>query len=121
MRLKDIIFYENDLPDQHPLNDADEIAIDTEAMGLSYHRDRLCLVQLSKGDGISYLVQIVPGQNPPKNLITLLTHPKITKIFHFARFDVGILYKSFGVMTTPIFCTKIASKLTRTYTERHGL
>lgn len=121
MQLKDIIFYQQDLPDQHPLFEADEIAIDTEAMGLSYHRDRLCLVQLSKGDGISYLVQILKEQHPPKNLIHLLTAENITKIFHFARFDVGILHKSFGVMTAPIFCTKIASKLTRTYTERHGL
>ena len=116
-----IVFYQQDLPDEHPLLKADTVAIDTEAMGLALHRDRLCLVQLSSGDGNAYLVQILPNQSPPKNLIALLTNPKITKIFHFARFDVALLYQSFGIVTAPIFCTKIASKLSRTYTDRHGL
>lgn len=118
---QDIFFYQHDLPDQHPLLDATDIAVDTEAMGLEFHRDRLCLVQLSKGDGVAHLVQITQGQEPPHNVLALLRNPKITKIFHFARFDVGLIQKTFDVMTAPIFCTKIASKLVRTYTDRHGL
>ncbi|MFK7793202.1 MAG: ribonuclease D [Devosiaceae bacterium] len=98
-----------------------DVAIDTEAMGLNPHRDRLCVVQLSPGDGTADVVQIAKGQTSAPNLEALLSDPARTKIFHFARFDVALLFKSFGVMTTPVFCTKIASRLTRTYTDQHGL
>ena len=97
------------------------VAIDTETMGLNPHRDRLCVVQLSPGDGSADVVQIPNGHTDAPNLKALLANPAITKIFHFARFDVAVLYQSFGVMTGPIYCTKIASRLTRTYTDRHGL
>lgn len=102
------------------------VAIDTETMGLDPRRDRLCLVQLSAGDGTAHLVQIIPpalgghGADCP-NLKSLLTNEAVTKIFHFARFDVAALYNGLGVMTAPVICTKIASKLVRTYTDRHGL
>ncbi len=102
------------------------IAIDTETMGLDPHRDRLCLVQLSAGDGTAHLVQIIPpasggrGADCP-HLKNLLTDPAITKIFHYARFDIAALYHGLGVITAPVICTKIASKLVRTYTDRHGL
>ncbi len=98
-----------------------EVAIDTEAMGLHPHRDRLCVVQLSPGDGSADVVQIAKGQTSAPNLEALLADPARTKIFHYARFDVALLFQSFGVMTTPVFCTKIASRLTRTYTDQHGL
>ncbi len=98
-----------------------DIAIDTEALGLNNHRDRLCVVQLSPGDGSADVVQIAKGQNKAPNLVKLLSDPTKTKIFHFARFDVAILLKYLDVETTPVYCTKIASKLTRTYTDRHGL
>ena len=98
-----------------------DIAIDTEALGLQNHRDRLCVVQLSPGDGSADVVQIAKGQNKAPNLVKLLSDPTKTKIFHFARFDVAILLKYLDVETTPVYCTKIASKLTRTYTDRHGL
>ena len=98
-----------------------DIAIDTEALGLHNHRDRLCVVQLSPGDGSADVVQIAKGQNKAPNLVKLLSDPTKTKIFHFARFDVAILLKYLDVETTPVYCTKIASKLTRTYTDRHGL
>jgi ribonuclease D len=90
-------------------------------MGLNPHRDRLCVVQLSPGDGSADVVQIPKGYTDAPNLKALLADPAITKIFHFARFDVAVLYQTFGVMTGPIYCTKIASRLTRTYTDRHGL
>jgi ribonuclease D len=96
------------------------VAIDTETLGLRPHRDRLCLVQLSSGDGHAHLVQVAPPYDAPR-LKDLLTDPSVTKIFHFARFDVAVLAKYLGVETTPIYCTKIASKLVRTYTDRHGL
>ncbi len=99
----------------------DSVAIDTEALGLNNHRDRLCVVQLSSGDGSADIVQIAKGQKNAPNLEKLLSDQSITKIFHFARFDVAILYKYLGVVTQPVFCTKIASKLIRTYTDRHGL
>jgi ribonuclease D len=98
-----------------------QIAIDTEAMGLQSHRDRLCVVQLSPGDGTADVVQIEKGQTSAPNLQALLADPARTKIFHYARFDVALLYHTFGVMTSPVFCTKIASRLTRTYTDQHGL
>lgn len=97
------------------------VAIDTETLGLIPQRDRLCVVQLSPGDGSADVVQIRPGQPAPKNLCALLTDPAIVKLFHFARFDVAVLKHAFGVVTSPIYCTKIASKLARTYTDRHGL
>jgi ribonuclease D len=97
------------------------VAIDTETLGLNPHRDRLCVVQLSAGDGTAHLVQIAKDAPDAPRLKALLTDPKVLKIFHFARFDVAVLEKNLGVVTSPIYCTKIASKLTRTYTDRHGL
>ena len=97
------------------------VAIDTETMGLHPHRDRLCVVQLSNGDGSADVVQIPKDHKDAPNLKALLANPNITKIFHYARFDVAVLYHSFGVMPQPVYCTKIASRLTRTYTDRHGL
>ena len=97
------------------------VAIDTETLGLNPHRDRLCLVQLSAGDGDAELVQIAAGQTEAPNLTRLLSDPKVLKLFHFARFDLAVLAKTFGVMAAPVYCTKIASKLVRTYTDRHGL
>ena len=97
------------------------VAVDTETMGLDLRRDRLCVVQLSPGDGSADVVQIPPGATDAPNLKQLLADPSILKIFHFARFDIAKLYERFGVMPTPVYCTKIASRLTRTYTDRHGL
>ncbi len=97
------------------------VAIDTETMGLDPHRDRLCVVQLSPGDGSADVVQIPPGARDAPNIKTLLADPARLKIFHFARFDVGMLFKAFGVMAQPVYCTKIASRLIRTYTDKHGL
>ena len=102
------------------------VAVDTETMGLNNHRDRLCLVQLSSGDGTAHLVQIVPerlgGKGPhAPNLCRLLADPKVTKLMHFARFDVAILQHTFGITVAPVVCTKIAAKLVRTFTDRHGL
>ena len=114
-----IRFHHEDLPDLS--NYRDSVAIDTETMGLMPHRDRLCVVQLSPGDGTVDVVKIALGQKRAPNLEKLLGDPAVTKIFHFARFDLAALYHAFGVMPRPIFCTKIASKLTRTYTDRHGL
>jgi ribonuclease D len=115
-----IRFHKNDLPDlQHYAVDA--IAIDTETLGLNPHRDRLCVVQISPGDGTADVIQIAPGQKSAPNLTALLGDPAITKLFHFGRFDLAVLYHAFGVMPEPVFCTKIASRLTRTYTDRHGL
>src|SRR5712691_4910233 len=97
------------------------VAIDTETMGLDPHRDRLCVVQLSPGDGSADVVQIPAGATDAPNLKRLLGDASILKIFHFARFDLGMLFKRFGVMPEPVYCTKIASRLTRTYTDKHGL
>ncbi|MDG1996274.1 MAG: ribonuclease D [Emcibacteraceae bacterium] len=97
------------------------VAIDTETMGLNPHRDRLCLVQLSSGDGNAHLVQIAAGQTDAPNLVNVLEDQALTKIFHFARFDVAVLKKYLNADVTPVYCTKIASKLVRTYTDRHGL
>ncbi|MFC5584893.1 ribonuclease D [Nitratireductor kimnyeongensis] len=115
-----IRFHKNDLPDLSNYN-VDAVAIDTETLGLKPHRDRLCVVQLSPGDGTADVVQIDAGQKKAPNLVALLKNRKITKLFHFARFDLAVLYHSFGVMPEPVFCSKIASRLTRTYTDRHGL
>src|SRR5881394_2312848 len=97
------------------------VAIDTETLGLNPHRDRLCLVQLSSGDGNAELVQIAAGQTDAPNLARLLGDPAVCKIFHFARFDLAVLFQTLKVMPGPVFCTKIASRLVRTYTDRHGL
>lgn len=109
-----------DLPDLSNY-DVEAIAIDTETLGLKPHRDRLCVVQISPGDGSADVVQIAPGQKDAPNLVALLANPRITKLFHFGRFDLAVLYHTFGVMPEPVFCTKIASRLVRTYTDRHGL
>src|ERR1700723_2982878 len=115
--------HRGDLPDLTRYTDA--VAIDTETMGLNPHRDRLCVVQLSNGDGSADVVQIPKdhgsGPSDAPNLKALLANPKITKIFHFARFDLAALFNAFGVMPEPVYCTKIASRLSRTYTDRHGL
>ncbi|MEM8797414.1 MAG: ribonuclease D [Pseudomonadota bacterium] len=114
-----IRFHKGDLPDLSLYTG--DVAIDTEAMGLNPHRDRLCVVQLSPGDGSADVVQIAAGQTSAPNIEALLRDRQKTKIFHFARFDLALLQHSFGVMAEPVFCTKIASRLTRTYTDRHGL
>ena len=111
--------YHNDLPDGLDLGPS--VAIDTETMGLDPRRDRLCLVQLSAGDGNAHLVQIAKGQQSAPNLERLLTDPGTLKIFHFGRFDIAAMESAFGVTTQPVYCTKIASKLIRTFTDRHGL
>jgi ribonuclease D len=114
-----IRLHRGDLPDLARYSDS--VAIDTETMGLHPHRDRLCVVQLSAGDGSADVVQILKDHGDVPNLKALLANPKITKIFHFARFDLAALYNAFGVMPQPVYCTKIASRLSRTYTDRHGL
>jgi Ribonuclease D len=111
--------YQNDLPDGLDLGPV--VAIDCETMGLNPHRDRLCLVQLSGGDGNAHLVQIAQDQNEAPNLTRLLADPKVLKLFHFGRFDIAVMEHRFGVLAAPVWCTKIASKLVRTYTDRHGL
>lgn len=116
-----IRFHKNDLPDLSHYENVDAVAIDTETLGLNPHRDRLCVVQLSPGDGTADVVQIEAGQTLAPNLVALLNDQRMTKIFHFGRFDIAVLYHAFGVTTAPVFCTKIASRLTRTYTDRHGL
>ncbi len=122
--MSNIQLHKHDLP--AGLSFGSIVAIDTETMGLDPRRDRLCLVQLSAGDGTAHLVQIIPerlggqGANCP-NLMALLADPAVTKLFHFARFDIAAMLNGLGVLTTPVICTKIASKLVRTYTDRHGL
>jgi len=115
-----IRFHKQDLPNLDHYN-VDSVAIDTETLGLIPHRDRLCVVQISPGDGSADVIQIAPGQKKAPNLVSLLRNRKVTKLFHFGRFDLAVLYNAFGVMPEPVFCTKIASRLTRTYTDRHGL
>ena len=111
--------YQRDLPDGLDLGPV--VAIDCETMGLNPHRDRLCLVQMSSGDGDAHLVQIEKGQTAAPNLTRMLTDLDVLKLFHFGRFDIAALLSAFGVVTAPVYCTKIASKLARTYTDRHGL
>ena len=111
--------YKRDLPDGLDLGKS--VAIDCETMGLIPCRDRLCLVQLSSGDGHAHLVQIEKGQTAAPNLERLVADPNVEKLFHFGRFDIAALFKTFGVTARPVYCTKIASKLVRTYTDRHGL
>ena len=118
-----IRLHRGDLPDLSRYTDS--VAIDTETMGLNPHRDRLCVVQMSNGDGTADVIQIPKDygkdHSDAPNLKALLANPKIIKIFHFARFDLAALYNAFGVMPQPVYCTKIASRLSRTYTDRHGL
>jgi ribonuclease D len=114
-----IRLHRGDLPDLSRYTTS--VAIDTETMGLNPHRDRLCVVQMSNGDGTADIVQVPKGFSDAPNLKALLANPNITKIFHFARFDLAALYHAFGVMPQPVYCTKIASRLSRTYTDRHGL
>lgn len=111
--------YQNDLPDDLQLGPI--VAIDCETMGLHPHRDRLCVIQLSDGDGNAHLVQVAKGQTEAPNLCALLEDPNTLKLFHFGRFDIAAMYHAFGALTAPVYCTKIASKLVRTYTDRHGL
>lgn len=111
--------HQGDLPEGIDLGRL--VAVDTEAMGLDPHRDRLCLVQLSAGDGEAHLVQLAPGAYEAPRLRYLLADPCVTKLYHFARFDLAMLYRYLGVMAAPVYCTKIASRLARTFTDRHGL
>lgn len=111
--------YQNDLPDGLDLGPM--VAIDCETMGLNPHRDRLCVVQLSGGDGQAHIVQIAKDQTAAPNLCKLLEDPDVLKLFHYGRFDIAAMYNAFGALTAPVYCTKIASKLVRTYTDRHGL
>jgi ribonuclease D len=113
-----IKYYENDLPESLDLGNL--VAIDTETMGLNPARDRLCLVQLSSGNGTCHLVKIIDLRKKPKNLLKLLNNVKVQKIFHFARFDVAVLKHTYDINIKNIYCTKIASKLARTYTDKHG-
>ena len=114
-----VTLHKNDLP--AGLTFGPSVAVDTETLGLNVNRDRLCLVQLSAGDGSAHLVQFDGDNYAAPNLKALLTDPSVLKIFHYARFDIAVLEKNLGVVTAPIYCTKIASKLVRTYTDRHGL
>ncbi|MEE9314652.1 MAG: ribonuclease H-like domain-containing protein [Rhizobiaceae bacterium] len=114
-----IRLHQGDLPDLS--NYSDSVAIDTETLGLKPHRDRLCVVQLSPGDGTADVVQITKGQTSAPNIEKLLKDKSVTKIYHFGRFDIAVLYHAFGALSDNNFCTKIASRLTRTYTDRHGL
>jgi ribonuclease D len=115
-----IRLHRGDLPDLSRYHSG-AVAIDTETMGLDPNRDRLCVVQLSPGDGSADVIQLPAGASSAANLTKLLVDPTILKIFHFARFDLGVLLKGVGVMPTPVYCTKIASRLARTYTDKHGL
>ena len=114
-----IRLHRGDLPDLSAYKAS--VAVDTETLGLNPMRDRLCLVQLSSGDGTCHAVQFAPGEYAAPNLKAMLTDPKVVKLFHFARFDVAMFRRYLGVVTAPIYCTKIASKLVRTYTDKHGL
>ena len=119
MTLEKIKLYHNDLPDDLIIKG--DLAIDTEAMGLKYKRDRLCLIQIADELGNIYLIQIAKGVTHAPNLAKLLSNPDSQKIFHFARFDVAVIYQYLNIMMSNIFCTKISSKLVRTYTDSHGL
>ena len=111
--------YQGDIPKD--LNLGSVVAIDCETMGLNPHRDRLCVIQMSGGDGDAHLVQVAKGQSEAPNLCKMLEDPNVLKLFHFGRFDIAAMYDAFGAVTAPVYCTKIASKLIRTYTDRHGL
>jgi ribonuclease D len=112
-------FYQGDLPDGVDLGPV--VAIDCETMGLNPHRDRLCVIQMSGGDGNAHIVQVAKGQSEAPNLCAMLQNPDVLKLFHFGRFDIAALLNAFGAVTAPVYCTKIASRLIRTYTDRHGL
>lgn len=116
-----IRYHEEDISAEDAARYTDAIAIDTETLGLVPRRDRLCVVQLSPGDGTADVIRIRAGQNVAPNLEAMLSDAGRTKIFHYGRFDIAVLFQTFGVSTTNVFCTKIASRLTRTYTDRHGL
>ncbi len=111
--------YQNDLPVGLDLGPV--VAIDCETMGLNPHRDRLCVIQMSGGDGNAHLVQIAKGQTEAPNIARMLRDPTVLKLFHFGRFDIAAMYHAFGALAAPVYCTKIASRLVRTYTDRHGL
>lgn len=111
--------YIGDLPDDLDLGPI--VAIDCETMGLNPHRDRLCVIQMSGGDGNAHMVQVTQGQTDAPNLCKMLADPNVLKLFHFGRFDIAAMQNAFGTVTAPVYCTKIASKLVRTYTDRHGL
>lgn len=111
--------YKNDLPDGLDLGPV--VAIDCETMGLNPHRDRLCVIQMSGGDGNAHIVQVEKGQTAAPNLCRMLEDPNVLKLFHFGRFDIAAMYHAFGALAAPVYCTKIASRLVRTYTDRHGL
>ncbi|MGR3467287.1 MAG: ribonuclease D [Shimia sp.] len=111
--------YQGDLPDGLDLGPI--VAIDCETMGLNPHRDRLCLIQMSGGDGNAHLVQIAKGQTEAPNLARMLRDPTVLKLFHYGRFDIAAMYNTLGALAAPVWCTKIASRLVRTYTDRHGL
>ena len=114
-----ITLHQRDLPDGLDLGPV--VAVDTETMGLNPHRDRLCVVQLSSGDGTAHLVQVAQGQRTAPNLARMLLAPGVEKLFHYGRFDIAVLAHAFGAVARPVWCTKIASKLVRTFTDRHGL
>jgi ribonuclease D len=117
-----ITLHRGDLPDGLDLGAVNGmVAVDCETMGLEPHRDRLCLVQLSAGDGDAHLVQVARGQAEAPNLARLLTDASTLKLFHYGRFDIAALYHAFGALAAPVWCSKIASRLVRTYTDRHGL
>ncbi|WP_027257057.1 ribonuclease D [Leisingera aquimarina] len=111
--------YKNDLPDGLDLGPV--VAIDCETMGLNPHRDRLCVIQMSGGDGNAHIVQVEKGQTAAPNLCRMLEDPNVLKLFHFGRFDIAAMHHAFGALAAPVYCTKIASRLVRTYTDRHGL
>ncbi|MCV2891348.1 ribonuclease D [Ruegeria aquimaris] len=111
--------YRNDLPDGLDLGPV--VAIDCETMGLNPHRDRLCVVQMSGGDGNAHIVQVEKGSTAAPNLCAMLEDPNVLKLFHFGRFDIAALFNTYGALAAPVYCTKIASRLVRTYTDRHGL
>ncbi|MGB1235538.1 MAG: ribonuclease D [Planktomarina sp.] len=111
--------YQCDLPDDLELGPI--VAIDCETMGLNPHRDRLCVVQMSGGDGNAHMVQVAIGQTEAPNLCKMLEDPNVLKLFHYGRFDIAAMFNAFGALTAPVYCTKIASRLIRTYTDRHGL
>ncbi|THD73741.1 ribonuclease D [Thalassobius vesicularis] len=111
--------YKNDIPADLDLGPV--VAIDCETMGLNPHRDRLCVIQMSGGDGHAHIVQIEKGQTEAPNLCAMLEDPNVLKLFHFGRFDIAAMYNAFGALAAPVYCTKIASKLVRTFTDRHGL
>ena len=116
-----IRYHEGDIPAADAARYTGAIAIDTETLGLIPRRDRLCVVQLSPGDGTADVIKIAAGQTRAPNLVAMLSDPSRQKIFHYGRFDIAVLFHTFGVTCAPVFCTKIASRLTRTYTDRHGL